>query len=259
MTDTIQTLTERAEAAGASGDSWHEFTYSACEEVAALDAAGVQVDTNALKSAWLKGRRAGRLAKGWLVRWTTAGEDYDQFGTEALEQCGEHYGKPLRRVLIDPERADYQIGRYGSGLHGCWEEDPREEERRWREQLAREKAEDAARAERRRLGLEWLPTAPDDLVDGDEDAFDEELRAHGLRWEDGRDERRNRKAKREAEARAVTWARCRTLVPDGAALIDLGSPGREGFYGWIPGRKPRAWRSVWAHRSPFLMARSSAT
>ena len=70
------------------------------------------------------------------------------------------------------------------------------------------------------------------------------VRARCLRWEDARDERGNRKAKREAEERAATWGRCRAAVPDGATLIDPGSEGYRGFYGWVPGRAPEAWRGI---------------
>jgi hypothetical protein len=236
----------RAREAGERGESWSRFTSDVCEEVAAFDAAGnPRTEVDEMQAAWREGRQAHRIANGWLVRWTTASEDYDQFGTETVEHCdGDYHGKKLRKVLLCPDYADYQAGRYGSGLHGCWDEDPREQERRWAEERAREKAEREEREARRKAGLEWLATAPDELVDGDEDAFDEELRARGLRWEDGRDERRNRKARREAEARAVTWAHCRALVPDGATLIDKGSDGYRGFYGWVPGRQPQAWRNI---------------
>ena len=239
-------LEKLAREAGAAGRSYTEWSMS--DEVFAavelLDEAGVRFDTRAYESAWREGRRAFRHGGGWVARWTTAPADYDLFGTETVEESGEWGGKKLRKVLIDPAHLDYQEGRYGSVLHGSWEEDPREQDRRRAEELAREKAERDAYEGRRKAGLEWLTSTPDSLLDGDEDALDAELRARCLRWEDARDERRNRKAKREAEERAATWARCRAAVPDGATLIDKGTEGSRGFYGWVPGRPPQAWRGI---------------
>lgn len=244
----VITLADRAREAGEKGQSWQDFTYDLCEEVAAL---GGEFDVDEIDRAWCEGHRKHLIASGWIIRWTTAPADYDQFGTGTIEDCGEYRGKKLRSVLLDPNYADYQIGRYGSGLHGTWEEDPREQDRRRAEELAREKAERDAYEGRRKAGLEWLTSTPDSLLDGDEDALDGELRARCLRWEDARDERRNRKAKREAEERAATWARCRAAVPDGATLIDPGSEGYRGFYGYVPGRPPQVWRviKVWPNHA----------
>lgn len=54
-----------------------------------------------------------------MVRYTTAPEVYDGFGTETVERMGvtNRNGDEWRRVEILDEHADWQIGRYNSGLH----------------------------------------------------------------------------------------------------------------------------------------------
>jgi hypothetical protein len=244
---TTQVDLERlAREAGKAGASYAEWTSTdeAFEAIRAADDAGVRIDARAIEAAYREGRREHRLTGGWRSLWTTAPADYDQFGTETVEGPLDWDRKQLRRVVVDPVHYGYQTARYASGLHGSWEEDPRELERRWAEERAREKAEQEEREARRKAGLEWLASAPDELVGADVDAFDEALRANGLRWEDGRDERRRRAAAREDAERAKKWARCRAAFEDGATLVDGGTEGYSGYYGWVRGRDPDAWRSV---------------
>lgn len=239
----LETLAREAGKAGVSYSEWSS-TDAVFDAVSALDAANVRFDTRKIEAAFCEGRREYRLNGGWRSIWTTASADYDQFGTETAEDCGEWHGRQLRRVIADPHHADYQCARYGSGGHRADYEDPRIEEARYQAQAAREKAEREEYAARREAGLAWLPTADDALVEGDEDAFDDELRARGLRWEDGRDEKKRRALAKKAAERAATWARCRAAFEDGATLVDPGSEGYRGFYGWVKGRDPYVWRAV---------------
>jgi hypothetical protein len=243
---THQQLEALAREAGKTGVSYSEWssTTAVFDAVSALDAANVRLDTRKIEAAFCEGRREYRLNGGWRSIWTTAPADYDQFGTETAEDCGGWHGRQLRRVIADPHHADYQCARYGSGGHRADYEDPRIEEARYQAQAAREKAEREEYAARREAGLAWLPTADDDIVEGGEDAFDDALRAHGLRWEDGRDEKRRRAAAKKAAERAATWARCRAAFEDGATLVDAGSDGHRGYFGWVKGRDPRVWRAV---------------
>jgi len=248
---THEDLERLAREAGKAGVRYSDW--SCCdavfELVSALDEAGIRFDTRKFEAAHGEGRREFKLSGGWRSLWTTAPSDYDLFGTETVEDGGEWKGKRLRRVIVDPAHVDYQEGRYSSGLHGSWPEDPRVEEARWAEERARRKAEDEEREARRKAGLEWLASVDDSLVEGDEDAFDEELRAHGLRWEDGRAEHRHRAAAKKDAERAVTWARCRAAFADGATLVDPGSPSTRGYFGVIPGREPRVWHRVAVRQS----------
>lgn len=239
MTD-LEALARAAGRAGMAYDDWtgSEELYAALE---AYDAAGARFDTRACEAAFREGRREYRLAGGWRRIWTTAPEAYDQFGTTTVEACGMYGHKPLRCVLVDPAHAEYQMGRYGSGLHGSWDEDPREREARWEAARRAEEQEREDRARRRAEGLEWLKTADvDTILEGDDvDA----LGSRCLEWSDLRAEQRRRREEREASERAEKWARYRATFSDGATLIDNGTPGYRGYYGWIRGRDPDAWRS----------------
>jgi hypothetical protein len=233
----------RARAAGKSGADWDEFSYSIGEEIAELDTAAYvsMVDSDAIQRAHADGWREHLVASGWHVLWTTAPVNYDTFGTETVEDCGEWHGRQLRRVVVDPGYADFQISRYGSGLHGTWDKDPRAEEARIRDQIARDKAEQEDRDARRHAGLAWITTAD---LDGDEDALDAELHSKCLTLTDVGAERKRRREACEAAKRAATWARCRALLPDGATLVDPGSDAVRTQFGVTPGRKPRVWHAV---------------
>jgi hypothetical protein len=172
---------------------------------------------------------------------------YDSFGTTS-EPAGDWRGKELRKVLINPGFVGFHEGRYGSGLHGCWAADPRIEERELKERSARWRADDERRAAARAAGLEWLTSVTDAELEA---LKSEDVEAHGIGSADLRAElERRRSARADAERRA-TWERCRALVPDGAILVDDGSPPVRGSWGGtvMPGREPHVYYNVrvWEH------------
>lgn len=238
-------LIEAARKAGAEGMSFSEFSSldSTIEAATSLDPEAL--DVPALEVAHAEGVREYR-AKTWVSCWTTASERYDNFGTATVEGPYAWRGKELRRVIMHPAHANQQRARYASGLCGDWDEDPRIEEGRIRERIKHERQERDALAKRREDGLLWLSTLSDDEVIGWDAAPDRdgELVSRCLTWSDHKAEEKKRRAARAAAERAAEWARCRALVPDGATLIDEGTPGFHGTYGWVPGRPKDAWRSI---------------
>ena len=239
-----------ARASGRAGESWLDFTFR--DDVQALvDRACVDGPIGSfdrIAAAHDEGVNERRITvEGWKTMWTTAEEDYDSFGTTTVEKCGAWKGKELRRVIAHPHHANYQADRYGSGLHPTFDEDPRIADARAEERLQALMAEDKARAERRAAGLAWLAAATDKELARATDT-DEHGRVaaedRGLSFADVRDERKRRHEAEVKRAQAETWARCRALVPDGAILVDDGSPGSRGHYGWIKGRDPHVYYGV---------------
>lgn len=51
------------------------------------------------------------------IRYTTAPEAYDGFGTKSRGVVAMDNDKPVRMVEINPEHLNWQEGRYGSGMH----------------------------------------------------------------------------------------------------------------------------------------------
>ena len=85
-------LKVRARAAGARGESYSEWLWANDadgEAVCALRDAG----DHSVEAAHREGARERKLADGWVTLWTTAPADYDSFGTEEVERCGEWCGK----------------------------------------------------------------------------------------------------------------------------------------------------------------------
>ena len=238
-----------ARAAGASGRSYPDLCYfdewaAAVDEI---DASGGDVDSETIEAAYCEGRREWRLVGGWKTAWTTAPADYDGFGTETAEGPIEWKGRRLRRVLIDPAFFSWQTGRYGSGGHGDWDEDPRVAEAKRAETLAREKAERDAHEARRAEGLVWIRTAEDVFSDWDSDEVDRSVRSRGLTWKDVRDEFRRRAEEKAAAERAAKWATCRATFKDGDTLVDDGAPARRNpdFPQYqFPGRAAAVYRAV---------------
>lgn len=228
-----------ARAAGAADVSWAEWQCS--DEVQALVDAGTVHgrDIRAAQEAYREGVREHRIAGGWLIRWTTANEDYDTFGTETVEACGDYHGKPLRRVIMDPHHATYQADRYGSGLHPTWEEDPRV-----LDAAAKARADEhtrylAERDAKRAAGLDWLKTA----TDAELEDFDV-VEAHGVGYTDVRAERKRRVDAAEETKRAADWERCLAVIPEGCIIFDPGTEGFRGTYGWISGRPTHVYYNV---------------
>ena len=170
---TITDLETMARAAGAAGEEWQDFTYRDDVQtiVMVLDEAPGRLDLAPVETAYADGRAAWRIASGWRVMWTTAPADYDQFGTTTIETCGEWRGKQLRRVLANPQHASYQADRYGSGLHPCFDDDPREADRIAKERWAKLDADRLAHEAKRAAGLQWLAACDAAALD-DTDAND---------------------------------------------------------------------------------------
>ena len=237
--NTTHPIYELAHAAGKAGRNYIDWLNS--DEIQSFcDVEGpLPFDPDAVEAAFGEGVRAD-----WKTAWTTAPEAYDGFGTATVESHPDFHGKVLRRVSVDPNFYAWQIGRYGSGCCGAWEEDPREVETKIKAELDRERAEREQREETRRAGLTWLATADDALLDLSSNDNYDVWQARGLRTEDVRAERDRRREAAESERRRATWERCAALVPEGSHLVDPGAPSKMGHYGRIPGRDPWAWRSV---------------
>lgn len=229
MTD-IPTL---ARTAGASGQSWTQFQYCDAVQDYVCEHDATDADLTAWRAAFDAGEAEYLAAQGWVSRWTTAPADYDCFGTTTAEQCGDWHGKSLRRILCHPHHAGYQASRNSSGMHPTWDEDPRIEERAASERAERWKADDAARADRRTAGLAWLAASSEAEIEDAEDR--DEVESRGLTYQELRDELQRRKISAIAAERAVVWTRCRAAFQDGAILVDNGTPGFRGTYGWISG------------------------
>lgn len=68
--------------------------------------------------------RSDRPKVETVIRYTTAPEAYDGFGTRTLyNRCGFDNGKPVRRVEIQVPHLEWQEQRYGSGMHVSLSED----------------------------------------------------------------------------------------------------------------------------------------
>jgi hypothetical protein len=211
-------LVASARIAGASGKSWHDWVMS--DEIQdAIAAAGsfTQADQDAIEKAFAEGRRDRAAVHGRVI-WTTAPSDYDTADATELEVVGDYFGKPLRKIALDPEGYQYQTGRYASGTYGVWDQDPIEEDRLAREKYARQDAERAAVEAKHQAGAAWLRTATDaELADED------------LCWERGathKDVRAERQRRHEAaadEERTMGLGRITALIPEGATLIDAGA------------------------------------
>lgn len=228
----LDDLCTMARAAGLSGESWAHWTASDAvqDAIETIDT----LDTDALESAFHDGVRALRSAT-WRIVWTTAPVAYDyESSVEALEVCGEWFGKPLRRVAIEPSMYVSQTSRYWSGLHAAWDEDPRIEEARAQARLDTERAERKAREEKRAVGLVWLQTATDAELD-DFDTFE----AQGVCYEDVKAEKKHRADVAEANVNAAEWVRCLAIVRDGVTLVDGGETSRDAYH-----RAPAVWYNV---------------
>jgi hypothetical protein len=189
-------------------------------------------EQDAMEQAFKEGQRSVAIANGRIV-WTTAPKDYDGGGAIELEVLGDYFGRPLRKIAVDPEDYQWQIGRYASGTYGVWNQDPLEEERRYREAQANRDAERAAAEAKHKAGLEWLRTASETEL-ADEDLCWE----RGCKWQDVRDEKQRRREAAEISSRASAWERAASLIPEGATLIDEGEYIRPTMPGMRPIQRP---------------------
>lgn len=237
MTTDLLTL---ARAAAHSGQSWNDWTASDEVQDAVL-ADGTSFDTDAIERAFCDARRERRVSvDGWRVMWTTAPTDYDWFGTETLEIVPEQWrGRTLRKVVADPNYANGQADRYGSGCHMVSDEDPRVADARATERRERDDRERAEHAAKRDAGLAWIRTATETEMD-DFDTFE----ARGVRYDDVRKERARRAGEAETSRKANEWARCVALVQNGVTIVDEGESAKRGTYGIIPGRLPHVYQNV---------------
>lgn len=234
-------LCERARELASKGADWNRVLFDdAVNNAYSLLSRSGELDKDKLESAFVEGRREFRVSKNWVVVWTSATDEYDQFDTEELECCVWH-NQPLRKVLVHPEHVVYHRSRYMSGA-SIWEEDPREIERKIHEKLALSRAEDEAKKQVREAGLSWIASV--DLNYSDEDAFDVVLRSHGLVWTDVRAEKKRRQDVQEAADRLVEWERCRATFANGCTIVDPGKDAQRGTYGPIPGRDCAIYRNV---------------
>lgn len=217
----FEELCDHVRSLATSGKDWNGvlFDDSVNDGYCELSSSG-ELDKEKLESAFVEGRRAFRLSRGWIRTWTTACVEYDQFDTEELESS-KWNGKVLRLVISHPDHAVYQRSRYMFGAW-CWDEDPREVERKIKETIAREKAEDEEKKRVRDEGLVWLRSA-DLSARTDEDIFDNELRSRGLTWSDLRAEQQRRSDEEDAAARLTEWSQCRSMFSDGDTIVDPGT------------------------------------
>jgi hypothetical protein len=230
-------LTESARAAGAAGTSWHDWIMSdEIQDVIAAAPTFSRVDQDAIEKAFGEGRRERSATTGRIV-WTTAPADYDTNDATELDVVSDYFGKPLRKIAVDPEGYEYQTGRYASGTYGVWDKDPIEEDRRVRDEYAARDAERAAVEAKHKAGAEWLRTATAAEL-ADEDLCWE----HGARHQDVRAERARRHAAAQDEERTGAWARATALIPEGATLIDEGAYIPSPMVGLRPIHRPAAIR-----------------
>jgi hypothetical protein len=238
-------ILDHAWAAGRRGVSWAAYTCYDAEFAAYIEEHDTLDTEDAIEAAFMGGHRE-HLSATWVHLWTTALADYDGFGTIVLD-AGAWKGRELRHVLVDPGYVDWHRSRYGSGLGGCWEADPRAAEVEDEAKRERLRTENAARAAKRAEGLAWLSKLTREEIEAgalDVEDLEEE---HGITRKDASEELKARKERSAAAERAASWKRCRAAFVDGATLIDHGTPGQRGIHGWLPGRPTRVYYDVRVH------------
>lgn len=126
MTTTFETIQTIIRTAGAEDRTFDEAVAQVWE---ALDFDAVSdVFTDRNNRTALEQAHAAevtlRRALTWAVRYTTAPEAYDGFGTTHLGVVGKdaNRGKAYRKVLINPQHLTWQSMRYGSGCCACFDQ-----------------------------------------------------------------------------------------------------------------------------------------
>jgi hypothetical protein len=210
-------LVEAARAAGAAGQDWNRWIMS--DEVQDAIMAAPDFNTpeqEAIEQAFTEGRRE-KLAATGRIMYTTAPKDYDSGSAVELAVMGDFFGKPLRKIVVEPDDYQWQANRYGSGTYGVWDQDPIEEDRHAREKHDKHRAEMAAVDARRAAGAAWLRTAT-----AEELANEELCEEHGATWQAIRDERTRRREEAAGKKQGDEWSSATSVIPVGATLIDDG-------------------------------------
>ena len=238
MTDSAQ-ITALARSAGLAGTAWMTWT---AEDVVQDYVMEHGADADVWQAAYEAGVLERRCTvEGWTEHWTTAPAAYDTFGTTTIANEGEWRGHQLRRVLVHPHHVSYQLDRYGSGLHGSWDEDPRETDRKIAAQIERDRNLAAQRAADRVAGQAWLAKASEADLEAALDA-DEEPR--GVTRADVRGEQRRRDEAQATATREAEYVRCRALIEQYEVLVDDGAPSRRSRWGTVPARPSRVYYGV---------------
>ncbi len=211
-------LVEAARSAGAAGQEWNRWIMSdeIQDAMMALPSGLTSQEQETIEQAFTEGRRE-KLAATGRIMWTTAPKDYDSGSAVELAVVGDFFGKPLRKIVVEPEDYQWQSGRYASGTYGVWDRDPIEEDRQAREKHDKHRADMAAIDAKRAAGAAWLRAAT-----AGELANEELCEEHGATWQAIRDERKRRHEEAASKKQGDEWARATAVIPVGATLIDEG-------------------------------------
>ena len=227
-------LTEAARAAGAAGQDWNRWIMSdEVQDVIMTRDFGPNAQ-EAIEQAFTEGRRA-KLSETGRIIYTTAPKDYDGGGAVELAVIGDFFGKPLRKIVVEPDDYQWQANRYGSGTYGVWDQDPIEEDRRVQAVQDKHRADMAAVDAKRAAGAGWLRTATQEELDNEE--LCEE---HGATWQAIREERKRRHEETASKKQGDEWACATAVIPVGATLIDDGEYIVPSMVGLRPIHRPAA-------------------
>ncbi len=231
---------------------WIDFTFR--EDVGELvneieeQPANHPADLASVAAEFERGQLEHKIAqapdgRGWIIVWTTAPADYDSFGAETITaEINAWHGKTLRSVAVDPRHARYQGDRYASGLHFVGDDDPRIMAAQAQAARREYEAAERDREQRAAAGAAWLRGLSDEalehvsLDDGDE-------YQHATR-EQVREQRAARSAARHEASRKARWERDTATVPEGSTIVDDGTKGFRGRYGWIAGNPTHVLYSI---------------
>ncbi len=226
---------------------WLDFTFQ--QEIGELvseiegQSANHPADLESVSAEFERGQLEHKIAllpdgRGWIIVWTTAPADYDSFGAETITaEINAWHGKTLRSVAVDPRHANYQRDRYTSGINFVGDEDPRVEAERVEARRRTSDAEDRERDRRAAAARAFLLGLSDEalehvsLDDGDERR---DVTASMVR-----EQRAARSAARHEASRKARWERDTATVPEGSTIVDDGTKGFRGTYGWIAGQPTR--------------------
>ena len=227
-------LVKAARVAGSAGQDWNRWIMSDEVQDTIMAADFGPNEQEAIEQAFADGRRE-KLAATGRIMYTTAPKDYDSGSAVELAVVGDFFGKPLRKIVVEPEDYQWQSGRYASGTYGVWDQDPIEEDRQAREKHDKHRADMAAIDAKRAAGAAWLRTAT-----AGELANEELCEEHGATWQAIRDERKRRHEEAASKKQGDEWARATAVIPVGATLIDEGEYIISTMVGLRPIHRPAA-------------------